>query len=374
MAAIAQMDPGAGYRACKQEIDAAVARVLASGRYILGPEVAQFEAEFAAAFRLGQVVGVASGTDAIVLALLALGIGRGDLVATVAHTAVATVAAIEMVGAEPVLVDIEDRFLTLDPSALARCLAVQPGIKAVIPVHLYGQAADLEPILELARRYGAKVIEDCAQAHGAELDGRMLGSFGDLACFSFYPTKNLGGFGDGGAVATRRPDLAENLRELREYGWRQRYISALAGRNSRLDELQAAILGTRLPHLATGNARRAAIAACYDRGLSGLPLDLPQRRAGAVSAWHQYVIRSPDRDRLRSILATQGIATGIHYPVPIHRQPAYADRVQIDAAGLAVTERAAAEVLSLPLYPELSDDDVARVIAALRAALSSSRV
>lgn len=370
--AIPQMDPGAGYRAGKQEIDAAVARVLEGGFYILGPEVAQFEAEFAAALGLGAVVGVASGTDAIVLALQALGIGRGDRVVTVAHTAVATVAAIEMVGAEPVLVDIEERFFTLDPAALARCLAAQPGIKAVIPVHLYGQAADLGPILALAQRYGVAVIEDCAQAQGAELGGRMLGSFGDLACFSFYPTKNLGGFGDGGAVAARRPELAEKLRELREYGWRQRYVSALAGRNSRLDELQAAILRARLPHLAAGNARRAAIAECYDRGLGGLPLGLPERRPGAVSAWHQYVVRCAGRDRLRSTLAAQGIATGIHYPVPIHLQPGYAARLRIDAAGLAATEKAAAEILSLPLYPELTDDQVATVIAAIRAAFSTS--
>jgi dTDP-4-amino-4,6-dideoxygalactose transaminase len=364
---IAQMDPGAAYRDAKSEIDAAVARVLGSGWYILGREVAEFETEFAATLGLGHAVGVANGTDALVLALRALGIGRGDRVATVAHTAVATVAAIELVGAEPVLVDIEPQFCTLDPTELEHCFATVPGIKAVIPVHIYGHAADLPSILACARRYGAKVIEDCAQAHGATLGGRVLGGFGDLACFSFYPTKNLGAFGDGGAVATRDAALAQNLRSLREYGWRERYISAVAGMNSRLDELQAAILRVRLPRLAAENARRREIAAAYDRGLAGLPIALPRRRADSEPAWHQYVVRGPDRDALQQALKASGIATNIHYPVPIHLQPAYADRLLTGPSGLAVTEAVAREVLSLPMYAQLADRDVATVIAAIQA-------
>jgi dTDP-4-amino-4,6-dideoxygalactose transaminase len=368
--AIPQMDPGAGYRALKSEIDAAIARVMASGWYILGKEVAAFEAEFAAAFDLGHAVGVANGTDALILALKALDIGPGDKVATVAHTAVATVAAIELVGAEAVLVDIEPETCNLDPNKFERCLDTVPGIKAVIPVHLYGQACDLPPILASARRRGVKVIEDCAQSQGATLDGQQLGSFGDIACFSFYPTKNLGAFGDGGAVTSPDPLLAERLKALREYGWRERYVSAIAGMNSRLDELQAAILRVRLPYLAAENARRNEIAGAYDRGLAGLPLELPQRRAGATHAWHQYVVRSKTRDALQAALKARGIGSNIHYPVPVHLQPAYAGRLTIGPGGLPVTEEVAREVLSLPMYPQLTDAQVAEVIAAIRAELA----
>jgi hypothetical protein len=369
--AIPQMDPGAGYRALKPEIDTAIARVLAGGWYILGEEVRHFEAEYAAALGLGHAVGVANGTDALVLALKALGIGPGDRVATVAHTAVATVAAIELAGAEAVLVDIEDTYAMLDPAALERCFAAVPGIKAVIPVHLYGQAADLAPIVATARRYESWVIEDCAQAQGAVLDGRPVGGFGDIACFSFYPTKNLGALGDGGAVATADAGLAERLRALRQYGWRERYVSDIVGMNSRLDELQAAILRVRLPHLAADNARRAEIAAAYDQGLADLPLALPHRRPGARPVWHQYVVRSAERDRLQHALKEQGIGTNIHYPVPVHLQPAYAGRLMTGPSGLAVTERVAREVLSLPLYPQLDGASVAAVIAGVRRALAA---
>jgi dTDP-4-amino-4,6-dideoxygalactose transaminase len=368
--AIPQMDPGAGYRALKPEIDAAVARVLASGWYILGKEVAAFEAEYAEAFGLGHAVGVANGTDALILALKALDIGPGDKVATVAHTAVATVAAIELAGAEAVLVDIEPSTCNIDAAEFERTLDAVPGIKAVIPVHLYGQACDLPPLLAAARKRGVKVIEDCAQSQGVTLDGQQLGSFGDLACFSFYPTKNLGAFGDGGAVTTPDPALADRLKALREYGWRDRYVSAIAGMNSRLDEIQAAILRVRLPYLAAENARRNEIAAAYDKGLAGLPLELPQRRPGATHAWHQYVVRSKDRDALQAALKARGIGSNIHYPVPAHLQPAYAGRLATGPGGLAVTEKVAREVLSLPMFPQLSDEQVATVIAAVRAVLA----
>ncbi|MEA2754263.1 MAG: hypothetical protein QOJ54_552 [Aliidongia sp.] len=367
--AIPQMDPGAAYRALKPEIDAAVARVLGSGWYILGQEVGGFETEFAAALGLGHAVGVANGTDALVLALRALGIGPGDRVATVSHTAVATVAAIELAGAEPVLIDIEPLYCTLDPAELQRCFDAVPGIKAVIPVHLYGQMADLPAISAIARRHGARLVEDCAQAQGAILGGKPAGSFGDIACFSFYPTKNLGGFGDGGAVATSDAELARTLRSLREYGWRERYVSAITGMNSRLDEIQAAILRVRLPRLAAENARREAIAAAYDRGLAGLPIELPPRRPDTMPVWHQYVVRSTNRDALQQALGARGIGTNIHYPVPVHLQPAYAGRLQTGPSGLAVSEQAAREVLSLPMYPQLDDAAVDEVIAATRAVL-----
>jgi len=365
--AVPQTDPRAAYLALRPAIDAAMARVALGGRYILGEEVAGFERDFAAYIGVRHGIGVASGTDALVLALRAIGVGADDYVATVAHTAVATVAAIELAGARPLLVDIDPLTYTLDPAALARTLAAPPGrIAAIIPVHLYGQPADLDAILPLARRYDARVIEDCAQCHGASLGGRRAGAIGNLAAFSFYPTKNLGALGDGGMVVTGDDALALRVRELREYGWRERYVSAIPGLNSRLDELQAAVLRIKLGTLDRDNARRVAIAGAYDRGLASLPLTLPARRPAATHVFHQYVVRSPARDALRAALGACGIGTNIHYPVPIHRQPAYAGRLAIAPSGLVETERAAAEVLSLPIYPQLVDAAVARVIAAVR--------
>jgi len=365
--AIPQTDPRAAYLALRAGIDAAMARVAQGGRYILGEEVAAFEREFAAYIGVRHAVGVASGTDALVLALRAIGVGAGDYVATVAHTAVATVAAIELAGARPLLVDIEPQTYTLDPAALAQALAAPPGrIAAIIPVHLYGQPADLGAILALARRHGARVIEDCAQCHGAALKDRRAGSFGDLAAFSFYPTKNLGALGDGGMVVAGDDALARCVRELREYGWRERYVSAIPGLNSRLDELQAAVLRVKLGALDRDNARRAAIAETYDRGLADLPLTLPARRAEATHVFHQYVVRSPARDALRAVLGDSGIGTNIHYPVPVHLQPAYEGRVVVAPSGLVETERAARAVLSLPIYPQLADAAVVRVISAVR--------
>jgi len=366
-APIPQTDPKAAYLAQRREIDVALARVLQGGRYILGDEVAAFERAFAAYIGVRHALGVANGTDALVLALRALGIGAPDYVVTVAHTAVATVAAIELAGAKPLLIDIDPATYTMDAAELSRVLDAPPGrIGAVIPVHLYGQPADLDAILPLARRHRVPVIEDCAQCHGAALAGRRLGSVGDVAAFSFYPTKNLGALGDGGAVVTGDDALAERVRALREYGWRQRYVSDIAGTNSRLDELQAAILGVKLAALDADNARRAAIADAYDAGLAGLPLGLPARRPGASHVFHQYVVRSPARDRLREALTRRGIGSNIHYPVPVHLQPAYRGRVSLGPSGLRESERSAREVLSLPIYPQLGDGAVARVVAALR--------
>jgi dTDP-4-amino-4,6-dideoxygalactose transaminase len=369
---IPQTDPRAGYLEERAAIDAAITRVLASGQYILGREVEAFEAEFAAWLGVGHAVGVGSGTDALELALRACGIGQGnktaDLVFTVSHTAVATVAAIERAGAVPVLVDIEPGGFTMDPAALEAALSNPPPGRpaAVLPVHLYGEPADLAPIMNLARRHGLRVIEDCAQSHGAAYRGAPAGSFGDIACFSFYPTKNLGALGDAGMTATDDADLAVALREIREYGWRDRYVSARAGINTRLDPLQAGVLGARLPHLAADNARRQGVAARYDEGLAGLPLDLPRRRAECAHVFHQYVICSGKRDALREHLRAAQIGTGIHYPVPVHLQPAYQARLAEYPAGLPQTTRAAGEIFSLPMYPQLASEAADRVIAETR--------
>jgi len=377
--AIPQTNPRASYHAHKAEIDAALARVMEGGRYILGPEVAAFESAFAAfvwaSAGRGHAVGVANGTDALTLALRACGVGPDDVVVAPSHTAGATIAAIELAGAMPLFVDIDPATFTLDPNALAAALARpsagvnRAAIRAVVAVHLYGQLCDMPAITGIAAREDLIVIEDCAQAHGATLDGRAAGTWGAAAAFSFYPTKNLGAFGDGGAVVTADSATAERLRALREYGWRQRYVSSepgpdgrSLGMNSRLDELQAAVLGVKLPHLHTDNARRAGIAARYDAGLRAADLVTPPRRPGAGHVFHQYVIRCARRDDLRASLQALGIGTLIHYPVPVHLQPAYQGRVPV-AGALAHTEAACREILSLPMFPELADADVERVVA-----------
>jgi dTDP-4-amino-4,6-dideoxygalactose transaminase len=366
---VPQADPGAGYRAHAAEIDAAVARALGSGWYILGAEGRAFEAAFAAWLGAEHAVGCGNGTDALALALRALGIGPGSAVATVSHTAVATVAAIEMAGAVPVLIDIDPLHYTMDASELADVLAsLPPGlppIRAVIPVHLYGQAADLDAILPLCQRHGVAVIEDCSQAHGATLGGRKLGTLGAVGTFSLYPTKNLGALGDGGVMATNDAALAERLTALRQYGWRTQYVSDTVGINSRLDEIQAAILSVKLRHLDAGNAARRAIAARYDAALQGGDHVPPARRPGAEHVFHQYVVRASDRDALRARLRGSGIGTGIHYPVPVHLQPAYAGRVALGPAACRASERTAAEVLSLPMFPELTDAQVSAVCETL---------
>ncbi len=367
---IPQANPGAGYHALKAEIDAAVARTLASGWYILGQEVRAFEAEFAAWIGAGTAIGCGNGTDAIALALRGLGIGTGCTVVTVSHTAVATVAAIEMTGATPLLVDIDPAHYTLDPNELEAVLSNPPvglpPIRAVVAVHLYGQPVDLDRILPLCRRHGVLLIEDCAQAHGAGLRGQRVGTFGDAATFSFYPTKNLGALGDGGAVVTRDAERGREIGALRQYGWHTHYISDSRGVNSRLDELQAAILRVKLRHLDAQNARRQAIAAAYDSALANAPVTKPARRDGAAHVFHLYVLRSGQRDALQARLRQAGIGTGIHYPSPVHLQPAYAGRVAMGPGGLGRTEQAAREVLSLPLFPELTDQQVEHVCAVLR--------
>ena len=361
-------DLKASYLAHKDEIDAAFARVLASGWYILGREVAAFEQEFAAYLGVGHAIGVASGTDALQLALRALGIGPGDAVITVSHTAVATVAAIELAGAMPVLVDVDPATYTVDPNSLetaikelsTRSTSSLGRPRAIIPVHLYGHPADMPAIMDIASRHDLFVIEDCAQSHGAALRGRKTGAWSHIAAFSFYPTKNLGALGDGGAVVTSDPHLAERTRLLREYGWRERYLSEIPGTNSRLDELQAAILRVKLPYLDAENARRRRLAAIYDALLMDTALSLPQTRPDAAHVFHQYVVRTARRDALRAHLQEQGIGTLIHYPVPIHLQQAYRGRIP-EVVPLARTEQIARQILSLPMYPELGEDQVRAV-------------
>jgi dTDP-4-amino-4,6-dideoxygalactose transaminase len=367
---VPQADPGAGYRAQKEAIDAAVARALASGWYILGKEGEAFEKEYAAWQGAARAVGCANGTDALTLALRGLGIGPGATVVTVSHTAVATVAAIEMVGATPLLLDIDPETYTMDPDELAAVLDDPPPglppIRAVIPVHIYGQSCDLAPMLAAAEAHGVAVIEDCSQAHGATYAGRKVGNHGDVACYSLYPTKNLGALGDGGVLTTDDAALADRIGAIRQYGWKERYISADVGVNSRLDELQAAILRVKLTALDAGNARRQAIAAAYDAALADGPFAPPVRRPAATHVFHQYVLRVPERAAVMARLRAEGVATAIHYPQPVHLQPAYRGRSPLGPAGCAETARAAAEVMSLPMFPELTDAQVERVCAALR--------
>ena len=356
-------NPKAQYLAYKDEIGQAIQGVLDRGWYILGQEVQAFEEEFAAYIGVAHGIGVGSGTEAIHLALAACGFGPGDEVITVSHTAVATVAAIEMTGAIPVLVDIEPSYYTLDPLLVEA--AITPCTRAILPVHLYGQAADLPAILAIARKHGLKVIEDCAQAHGARWQGRQVGSWGDLACFSFYPTKNLGALGDGGMVVTDDPDVARKVRLLREYGWAERCVSHLPGWNSRLDEVQAAVLRVKLRYLDSDNDRRAHLAQQYSRELATCGLTLPRQRSEATHVYHLYAVLAPRRDELQVFLKTQGIGALIHYPVPVHLQPAYRE---LSGSGnrFPVTEMVANQVLSLPLYPELTQGDIQQVISAVQ--------
>lgn len=352
-------DPKAGYLAHKAEIDEAVARVLASGHYILGPEVEAFEREFAGYHGGGSVVGVANGTEALELALRAVGVQAGDRVATVANTVSATAAAIQQIGAQPVFVEIDAATLVMSAVALEATLGQAKGaIKAVVPVHLYGHPADMPAIMAAARRHGAQVVEDCAQSHGAEIGGRKAGTWGDAAAYSFYPTKNLGALGDGGAVYTGDDALAGRVRLLRQYGWRRRYLSEVAGRNSRLDELQAAVLRVMLRHLDAGNAQRRRLADRYRSALAAAAVSLPVVAAGVSPVWHQFVVRTPRRDALLAELETRAIRAGVLYPVPLHRQPAYAD----PGLRLPHTEQACAEVLCLPVHPGLDLADVDRVV------------
>ena len=357
-------NPKAQYVSYKEEIDTAISRVLDSGRYILGGEVKAFEEEFSSFIGVSYGVGVGSGTEAIHLALASCGIGRGDEVITVSHTAVATVVGIELAGAKPVFVDIEPKYYTLDPFDLEK--AITSRTKAIIPVHIYGQPVDMDPVIEISIKNGLKIIEDCAQAHGAKYKGRRVGSIGDIACFSFYPTKNLGAIGDGGMVVTNNLELFQKAKLLREYGWAERYVSDIPGWNTRLDEIQAAILRVRLKYLDSDNAARGHLADLYNKGLAECDLSLPSIRDNCRHVYHLYVVRSNKRDSLLNKLREKDIDCAVHYPVPVHLQPAYR---HLANGRLLETETAARKVLSIPIYPELQPVNVSMIIDAIRGAI-----
>lgn len=369
---IPQANPKASYLAQQAEIDSAIQRVLGSGWYILGQEVQEFEKAFAAYVGVPYAVGVASGTDALELALRGHEIGSGDLVFTVSHTAVATISAIERCGATPVLIDIDPKTYTISGERLeqtvaefARAPEFASRLKAVIAVHLYGHPADMPAIIDLAHNFEMIVIEDCAQAHGARLHESMVGSLGDAGAFSFYPTKNLGCFGDGGMVVCKDLKVAEKMRALREYGWKERYLSSFPGINSRLDELQAAILRVKLAKLDENNHRRQEIAGIYDGALATTTVYPPSTSADISHAYHLYVVSSGQRDRLRQFLLAQGIGTAIHYPYPIHSQPAYRNKILTGKGGMENTDKICKTILSLPMYPELRDKEIFKIIRML---------
>lgn len=364
---IPTVDLRAQYRSIKGEIDEAVLRVLDSSQFVLGDEVAAFEREFAAYCGAGEAVAVNSGTSALHVALLAAGIGPGDEVITVPFTFVATAAAIVYTGATPVFVDIEPDCFTMDPGLIEA--RITPRTKAIVPVHLYGQPADMTPILDVARRHGLMVLEDAAQAHGAEYLGRRCGSFGHVAAFSFYPGKNLGAYGEGGAAVTSDPGLARTMRVLRNWGQERKYEHRLKGYNYRMDGIQGAILRVKLRHLEAWTEARRSRAARYDALLAG-SVATPVQRPGSRHVYHVYVVRAAERDRLADALQAAGVRTAIHYPIPVHLQPAYAD-LGYRAGDFPVSERAAAEVLSLPMFPELTDAQCEQVTTALRDSISA---
>ena len=342
--------------------------VLDRGWYILGPVVAEFEGEFARYCGADHSVGVANGTDALELALRACGVGPGSNVITVANAGGYGTTAIRLTGADPIFVDIDPQTLLIDPAALRRSIA--PGVKAILVTHLYGRMADMPAILEIAG--DIPVIEDCAQAHGARLNGTHAGTFGMVGCFSFYPTKNLGALGDGGALITSSPELAERLRQLRQYGWTKRYTSGIVGgRNSRLDELQAAVLLAKLPHLDAWNQRRLEIARSYTEAFRGLPVGAPATPDTSYVA-HLYVIRTTEREPLQQRLRAAGVGTDIHYPTPDHRQECYRHEAWARVS-LPETERACGEVLTLPCFPEMTSDEVSAVATAVRNLLPAGR-
>jgi dTDP-4-amino-4,6-dideoxygalactose transaminase len=352
------------YRSIQPEIDAAVLRVLDSTQFILGEEVAAFEREFAAYCGTAEAIGVNSGTSALHLALLAAGVGPGDEVITVPFTFVATTAAIVYAGATPVFVDVDAETFTMAPAAIEK--AITPRTKAIMPVHLYGHAADMDPILDIAGRRGLIVIEDAAQAHGATYKGRPCGSMGAVAAFSFYPGKNLGAYGEGGAVVTSDPALAKTIRIMRSWGEERRYEHSVKGFNYRMDGIQGAILRVKLRHLEAWTEARRARAAEYTRAFAGTGIATPIERPQCRHVYHVYALRLPNREAMRAALQAADIQTGIHYPIPVHLQPAHAD-LGYRAGDFPVSEQLAAQVLSLPMFPEMTSEQVQQVAAAVLA-------
>lgn len=359
------LDLKAQYRQIKPEIDAAVSRVVNSGHFVLGPEVTAFEARFADYCRIAHCRAVNSGTSALHLALLAAGVGPGDEVITVSMTFVATTAAILYSGAKPVFVDVDPVTWTMDPALIEA--AITPRTKAILPVHLHGLMADMDPIISIARRYGLVVIEDAAQAHGAEYRGRRAGSIGDLGCFSFYPGKNLGAFGEGGAVVTDRPEFARRVSLLRDWGQEAKYDHVVPGYNYRMDEIQSAILNVKMDFIEGWTEARRSLAERYNELLSELLFACPQPPWHSRHVYHVYSVRLQRRDEALALLRDAGIGAGVHYPVPVHLQKAYAE-LGYRVGDLPVTEMLANEFLSLPIYPELLPDRATEVVSALRSA------
>jgi dTDP-4-amino-4,6-dideoxygalactose transaminase len=355
------VDLKAQFRTLREEVVPRVTRVMQEGSFILGPDVALFEEHFATYVGARYCVGVESGTAALQLALQALKIGPGDEVIIPANTYVASALAVSATGARPVLVDVDPAYL-VDPALLEASLS--PRSKAIMPVHLYGQAVPMDAITAFARRHGLYVVEDASQAHGARWKGRRVGSFGEVGCFSFYPGKNLGAYGDAGAVVTSDPELFDMLRLLRDFGQRKKYEHLVKGDNCRLDSIQAAVLDVKLPHLDAWNDARRRHADAYDARLSRIGLTPPQRLHDEGHVYHLYVVEVENRERVQAVLGERGIATGIHYPIPIHLQPAYAD-LELGSGSFPRTERSAGRLLSLPMFPELTEEQIGLVADAL---------
>ena len=355
------VDLQAQYRSIRPEIDAAIQRVLDSSRFISGDEVTLFEEAFASYCGARYAVGVASGTAALHLALLACGVGPGDEVVTSPLTFIATAEAICNVGARPVFADIDPDSYNIDPVRVQA--AITPRTKAILPVHFYGQPADMDPLLELAEHHGLSVIEDAAQAHGAEYKGRQVGSLGDVACFSFYFSKNLGAYGEAGMIVSNDDEIVEIIRIMRDHGSSEKYVHVAQGFNARLDEIQATILRVKLARLEGWNSRRRELAKMYAECLSSLPLTLPTEMEWANSVYHLFVVRTPERDSLLEWLRDHGVMAGIHYPIPIHMQEPYKEFAP--EGGLPVTEKVAQEILSLPIYPELTSEQLEEVVGCI---------
>ncbi len=355
-------NPQSEFLRYQSEIEDAVLKVLRNGKYILGNELENFENSFKKYIGTNFAIGVANGTDAIEIALRALDIGIGDEVITVSHTAVPTVAAIVAAGAKPVLVDIENDFYTIDPNKIRKSITNKT--KAIIAVHLYGQPCDLEKIKNICDENNIKLIEDVSQAHGSIYQKKKLGSYGDIACFSCYPTKNLGALGDAGVLVTNSPDLGEKCRIIRQYGWRIGVSSEIFGRNSRLDEIQAAILNVKLKYLENHNVKRNHIASHYSKFISQLPIKIPKIRNDCSHVFHLYVIQVEKRDLLIKYLNDKGIYPGIHYPHPVHKQNTYKKIAKFD--DLNITDSISSKILSLPIYPELPIEDVTFICSLLK--------
>jgi dTDP-4-amino-4,6-dideoxygalactose transaminase len=359
---IAFVDLQSQYREVKGEVDRVIASILERGAYVGGREVEDFERWFADYCGVTHALGVSSGTTALELALRALGIGPGDEVVTVSHTFITSVAAITATGATPVLIDVDPQTGNMDPARLAA--AITPKTKAVMPVHLYGHPADLDAIAAIAKRHGVPVIEDAAQAHGARYRGRRVGSLGTVACFSFYPTKNLGAFGDGGLITTSDDEIAKQVRLLRDHGRISKYEHAIVGQTARLDTIQAGVLRVQADRLDAWNARRRQVASWYRHHLAHTPLTLPTESTDAEPVYHLYAVRTPRRDALRDHLTSRQIGVGVHYPIPVHLQPAYR-HLRYSQGSLPVSEQFASEQLSLPMHPFLDEAAVVHVAQAI---------